>query len=78
MLSVYEHTYYDTETNLVPFAVMSPPLQGWETYCFSPGIRLSVCPSVCLSAETDVYLCFKSWTLNIDFNEIYSVDTQVD
>ena len=25
---------------------MSPPLQGRETYCFSPGVRLSVCLSV--------------------------------
>ena len=25
-----------------------------------------------------ILVCLKSWTLNIDFNEIYSVDTQVD
>ena len=27
--------------------IMSPPFQGWETYCFSPGVRLSVRLSVC-------------------------------
>ena len=34
------------------------PLQGRETYCFSPGVRLSVrpsvCPSVCLSVTNRV------------------------
>ena len=29
------------------FAVLCLPPKGWETYCFSPGIRLSVRLSVC-------------------------------
>ena len=28
---------------------MSPPCKGWETYCFSPCVCMSVGLSVCLS-----------------------------
>ena len=34
---------------------MSPPFKGWETYCFSPcvcvSVGLCVCGSVCLSVR---------------------------
>ena len=34
--------------SIVHFVLCLPP-KGWETYCFSPGVRMSVCLSVCLS-----------------------------
>ena len=44
-----ERVRYDARVEVLVVNYVSP-LQGWETYCFSPGVRLSICLSQMVSA----------------------------
>ena len=55
---------------------MPPPFEECGRALSVAHVRPSV--RACVRRNRCILVCFKSWTLNIDFNEIYSVDTQVD